>query len=130
MEELLSGDDIEALPQYDEDEENEYLARTAPLYQVEDPFQPGSPLFTVQDLLTIAMIGYRALLVGEPAAQVLASVNEFRDMFYRGRLAMKYPHETSHDPKYQDGLEGMIEVYHLADPDYDPFTDGDAGARN
>lgn len=127
--ESLSGDDIESLPGYDEDAEFDYISKVAVELQITDP-NNGEPLLTAQDLMTIGMIGYRALLINEPRDKVLADINDWRNMFYLARMGLKYPHETANDPKYQEAIESMLEAYHMAFPDYDPISDTELGPRN
>lgn len=122
LEDLRDLASVENLPGYSQEGEDEYLSRTAHEWRVADPLDPSTELLWDTDCLLLAMIAYQALLAGESQQEVLDSVNGYRDIFYRGRLAMKYPQQTAGDPKYQDGLEEMFEICHILDPTYDPYT--------
>lgn len=128
--EFSTGYNIEDHPNYDPDEERDYIARTIDEHRVEDPLEPGTDLLTLQDRLTLASLAYSGLVQEKPPAAILAEVNEFRELFYKARLAVKYPHDTAGDPSYAEALQNMLEIYHIMDPDYDPIDDTDIGRRS
>lgn len=121
---FLENGDPEDLPGYDRDEETDYVQRTYQTYQVIDP-NDQQPVLVQMDLISIAALAYRFLLDNEPKEKILADINAMRELFYKARMAIKYPNETSHDPEYADAAQWLIDFYNESDPTIDPFTGED-----
>lgn len=124
----LLSEDVQA-PDYvpdDPAELAEYTGRTKNFWQAPDPITAGQTILTDMDLKTIATICYRILKIGGDQEDVMSEGNALRELFYLGRMALKYPKETADDPKYQEALEHMVGLYNSMEDTagYDAISDG------